>query len=63
VIDLLQKVADNTVGPCEINLNDIIPRFTLNSICGTKYNYYYLYYYENITTYHYNIFNHYYQYL
>ncbi|XP_034479241.1 cytochrome P450 4p1-like [Drosophila innubila] len=35
VIDLLQKISNNTVGPCEINLNDVIPRFTLNSICET----------------------------
>ncbi|KAL7737633.1 hypothetical protein ACLKA6_007741 [Drosophila palustris] len=35
VINILQRAADNTVGPCEINLNDVIPRFTLNSICET----------------------------
>ncbi|XP_034106031.1 probable cytochrome P450 4p3 [Drosophila albomicans] len=35
VIDLIQNMLDATDGPCQINLNDIIPRFTLNSICET----------------------------
>ncbi|EDW01979.1 GH21738 [Drosophila grimshawi] len=34
-IDLLQNMSTNTVGPCEVNLNNVIPRFTLNSICET----------------------------
>ncbi|KAH8300305.1 hypothetical protein KR044_012638 [Drosophila immigrans] len=35
VINMLQNMLDASDGPCLINLNDIIPRFTLNSICET----------------------------